>query len=106
MDKEKGQIKVGCTEVERFWRFSVADNGPGIDKKYYKKIFKIFQTLSPSDETESMGIGLSIAKKIVSIDAGRIWVESEVGKGSTFFFTLPKKQTDAKNKKLQANIVS
>ncbi|GAG51074.1 unnamed protein product, partial [marine sediment metagenome] len=66
------------------------DNGPGIDQKYFKKIFKIFRTLSPSDETESTGIGLSIAKKIVKMNAGRIWVESKVGKGSTFFFTLPK----------------
>ena len=106
MDKEKGQIKVGCTEKEGFWKFSVADNGPGIDKKYFKKIFKIFQTLVLSDETESTGIGLSIAKKIVNMNAGRIWVESEVGKGSTFFFTLPKQETEAENKKLQANIVS
>ena len=96
MDKEKGQIKVGYTEEEDFWEFSVSDNGPGIDKKYYKKIFKIFQTLSPSDETESTGIGLSIANKIVSMNAGRIWVESEVGEGSTFFFTLPKQKMEAK----------
>jgi signal transduction histidine kinase len=106
MDKEKGQIKVGCTEEECFWKFSVTDNGPGIDQKYFNKIFKIFQTLLPSDETESTGIGLSIAKKIVSMNAGRIWVESEVGKGSTFFFTLPKQETEAESKKLQANIVS
>jgi len=90
MDKEKGQIKVGCIEEEGFWKFSIADNGPGIDEKYFKKIFKIFQTLSPSDETESTGIGLSIAKKIVKMNAGRIWVESNPGEGSTFFFTLPK----------------
>ena len=102
MDKEKGQIKVGCLENEGFWKFSITDNGPGIDKKYYKKIFKIFQTLASSDETESTGIGLSIAKKIISINAGRIWVESEVGKGSTFFFTLPKKGEEEENKKFQA----
>jgi light-regulated signal transduction histidine kinase (bacteriophytochrome) len=90
MDKEKGQIKVGCIEEERFWKFSIADNGPGIDQKYFKKIFKIFQTLSPTDETESAGIGLSIAKKIVRLNGGRIWVESNPGEGSTFFFTLPK----------------
>jgi len=90
MDKEKGQIKVGCIEEDGFWKFSVADNGPGIDQKYFKKIFKIFQTLSPSDETESTGIGLSIAQKIVKMNAGRIWVESNPGEGSTFFFTLPK----------------
>jgi len=93
MGKEKGQIKVGCTEKEGFWEFSVTDDGPGIDKKYFKKIFKIFQTLSPSEENESAGIGLSIAKKIINMNAGRIWVESEIGKGSTFFFTLPKQET-------------
>jgi len=106
MDKEKGQIKVGCIEEDGFWKFSIADNGPGIDEKYFKKIFKIFQTLSPPDETESTGIGLSIAQKIVNMNAGRIWVESELGKGSTFFFTLPKQEKQAENEKLQANIVS
>ena len=90
MDKEKGQIKVGCIEEEGYWKFSIADNGPGIDEKYFKKIFKMFQTLSPSDKTESTGIGLSIAKKIVKMNAGRIWVESNPGEGSTFFFTVPK----------------
>jgi signal transduction histidine kinase len=90
MDKEKGQIKVGCIDEGGFWKFSIADNGPGIDYKYYKKIFKIFQTLSPSDETESTGIGLSVAKKLVKLNGGRIWVESNPGEGSTFFFTLPK----------------
>jgi PAS domain S-box-containing protein len=90
MDKEKGQIKVGCIDDGGFWKFSIADNGPGIDHKYYKKIFKIFQTLSPSDETESTGIGLSVAKKLVQLNGGRIWVESSPGEGCTFFFTLPK----------------
>jgi len=103
MDKEKGRIKVGCTEEDGFWKFSVADNGPGIDEKYFKKIFKIFQMLSPTDETESTGIGLSIAKKIVKLNSGKIWVESNPGEGSTFFFTLPK-QIRSKNAKLQSNI--
>jgi PAS domain S-box-containing protein len=90
MDKEKGQVKVGCLEENGFWKFSVADNGPGINQKYFKKIFKIFQTLSPPDETESTGIGLSVAKKIVKLNGGKIWIESNPGEGSTFFFTLPK----------------
>jgi len=90
MDKEKGHIKVACLEENGFWNFSVVDDGPGIDQKYFKKIFKIFQTLSPPDETESTGVGLSIAKKIVRLNGGRIWVESNPGEGSTFFFTLPK----------------
>ena len=93
MDKPEGQIKVGCAEQNGFWKFSVADNGPGIDEKYHKKIFKIFQTLCPQDRADSTGIGLSIVKKIIELNAGIIWVESEPGKGSTFFFTLPKSRT-------------
>ena len=90
MDKPEGQIKVGCLELGDFWKFSVTDNGPGIDEKYHKKIFKIFQTLSQQDRVDSTGIGLSIVKKIVELNAGIVWVESEPGKGSTFFFTVPK----------------
>ncbi len=90
MDKPEGRIEVGCLEQDDSWRFSVADNGPGIDKKYFRKIFRIFQTLSPGDGLDSTGIGLSIVKKIAELNGGKVWVESEVGKGSTFFFTLPK----------------
>ncbi len=89
MGKPEGQIKVGCVEQDGFWKFSVADNGPGINEKYFKKIFKIFQTLSLQDRVDSTGIGLSIVKKIVELNAGIVWVESEPGKGSTFFFTMP-----------------
>jgi signal transduction histidine kinase len=71
----------------------VADNGPGIEKKYFYKIFKIFQTLSPREGVESTGIGLSIVKKLVELNKGSVWVESEADKGSTFFFTLPKSST-------------
>jgi len=106
MDKPKGQIKVGCIEQDGFWRFSVSDNGPGIDEKYFEKIFNMFQTLSPQDGVESTGIGLSIVKKIAELNGGRVWVESEVGKASTFFFTLPKQETQAENEKILANIVS
>jgi len=76
MDKPEGQIKVGCIEQDGFWKFSVADNGPGIDEKYHKKIFKIFQTLSSENRVDSTGIGLSIVKKIVELNAGIVWVES------------------------------
>jgi len=90
MDRSEGKIKVGCVEQNGFWKFSVADNGPGIDEKYHKKIFKIFQTLSPQNRADSTGIGLSIVQKIIELNAGIVWVESEPGKGSAFFFTLPK----------------
>jgi PAS domain S-box-containing protein len=92
MDKEKGQIRIGCIEEGGFWKFRITDNGPGIEHKYHKKIFKIFQTLSPPEENASTGIGLSIVKKIVRLNGGRTWVESNPGEGSTFFFTLPKSE--------------
>jgi PAS domain S-box-containing protein len=91
MDKREGIIKVGCADEGAFWKFSVSDNGPGIDKRYHDKIFQIFQTLTPRDEHESTGIGLTLVKKIIKLYGGSVWVESETGRGATFFFTLPKK---------------
>jgi signal transduction histidine kinase len=90
MDKPQGLIKVGCAEQGEFYRFHIADNGPGIEKRHWERIFKIFQTLAPRDEFESTGIGLTVVKKIVELCGGTIWLESEVGKGTTFFFTFPK----------------
>ena len=94
MDKPVGQIKIGCIEQEDFWKFSVADNGSGIEIRHYERIFKLFQTLSPYDGVENTGIGLSIVKKIVEQNGGSVCVKSEVGKGSTFVFTLPKQNSD------------
>ncbi len=105
MDKPKGRVKVGCVEEDGFWKFSVADNGPGIEEKHFERIFRIFQTLSPRDEVESTGVGLSVVKKIVELYGGKIWVESKPGKGSTFFFTLPGQEMGVKNAKLEVNIV-
>jgi signal transduction histidine kinase len=104
MDKSQGQIKVGCVEDNGFWKFSIADNGPGIEEKHFEKIFQLFQTLAPRDNVESTGVGLTVAKKIVELYGGRIWVESKVGEGSTFFFTLPKQERGVENAKLEANI--
>ena len=95
MDKPVGQIKVNCAEEDYFWKFSVTDNGPGIHERHTEKIFKIFQTLSPRNGVESTGIGLSIVKKLVELNNGKVWVESDVGRGSTFFFTLPKLDFDS-----------
>jgi len=106
MDKPQGQVSIGCDEKEGYWRFSIADNGPGIEERHFDKIFQIFQTLSPRDEVESTGIGLTVVKKIVEMYGGKIWVESKVGEGSTFFFTLPKQKVGGKNAELQASIVS
>jgi len=97
MDKPTGHIEIDCVDDGEFWRFSVADNGPGIDEKYHQKIFQIFQTLSARDEYESTGIGLTIIKKIVELYGGRIWVESKPGQGSTFFFTFPKAKKELTN---------
>ena len=98
MDKPRGEIRIRCTEEQSLWRFSVADNGPGIDKKYHEKIFKIFQTLTARDELESTGIGLTLVKKIVEGHGGSVWVESARGKGSTFSFTLPREEATDEGK--------
>ncbi len=93
MDKPEGLVEVGCKDERAYWLFSVRDNGPGIAEKYYDKIFQIFQTLRPPEQTgdvDSTGIGLSLVKKIVETWGGRVWLESTVGEGTTFYFTLPK----------------
>ena len=90
MDKPEGKIHVGCTDLGEQWQFSVSDNGPGIEARHFERIFQLFQTLAPRDRVESTGVGLSLVKKILEMYGGRIWMESEVGKGTTFLFTLPK----------------
>jgi PAS domain S-box-containing protein len=104
MDKSQGIIKVDCVEDGKFWKFSVSDNGPGIEEKDFERIFKMFQTLQARDEYESTGVGLTLIKKIIELYGGRIWIESELGRGSTFFFTLPKKMGGG-NERFEANIV-
>jgi signal transduction histidine kinase len=92
MDKPKGLIKVGCVEQGDFWKFYVRDNGPGIESKHFERIFRIFQTLPKPGEPETAGVGLAIARKIIELYGGKIWLESQPGSGSTFFFILPKNQ--------------
>lgn len=87
-DKDNGFVTVDFEEGKHEYTFSIQDNGIGIDKEYHQKIFQIFQSIDQREE--STGIGLSIVKKIVDLYNGRIWLESELGKGTTFFFTLPK----------------
>jgi signal transduction histidine kinase len=82
------RIEVGCRQESGFYRFHVADNGIGIAPQYHEQIFAPFQKLHP--EIEGVGIGLALIKKIVEHYGGRVWVESEAGKGSTFYFTIPK----------------
>ncbi|HTW92860.1 MAG TPA: ATP-binding protein [bacterium] len=90
MDKPEGLIEVGCTEEGGFWKFFVRDNGPGIEEKDRDRVFQLFQTLKPRDQSDSTGVGLAVVKKSVELYGGRVWIESQVGKGSTFYFTLPK----------------
>lgn len=71
------------------WEFAVADNGIGIAKEHYERIFIIFQRLHTRDQYKGSGIGLSHCKKIVELHKGKIWLDSEVGKGTTFYFTIP-----------------
>ena len=75
--------------------FFVRDNGVGIDPRYHKRIFELFEKLDPG--TEGVGIGLALAKRIIEVHGGRIWVESEgQGRGSTFCFTLPQQREPAR----------
>jgi two-component system, LuxR family, sensor kinase FixL len=90
MDKTDGKVHVACADEGAVWRFSVQDNGPGIEQRHFERIFQLFQTLAPRDKVESTGVGLALAKKIVEMYHGQIGVESTMGQGSRFWFTLPK----------------
>ncbi len=88
IDKPEGLVEIGAEQSDDCNVFFVKDNGPGIAKKNQEKIFKIFQSLTNNEK--STGLGLSIVKKITEKYNGAIWLESEVGKGTTFYIKLPK----------------
>ncbi|MBT4728011.1 MAG: PAS domain S-box protein [Bacteroidetes bacterium] len=90
-DKEKGNISIYHTVPNGKYEFIVKDDGPGIPVEYQERIFGIFQTIEARDTRESTGIGLSIIKKIIEEKGGKVWINSEEGKGAEFHFTWPKK---------------
>jgi signal transduction histidine kinase len=101
--RQDGQIRITASEKDRFYEFSVSDNGQGIAPEHQTRIFTIFQTLEPRDKTENTGIGLSIVKKIVETEGGKVWVESEIGKGATFRFTWRSRAVEQSDRRSNAS---
>lgn len=92
---ELGQVTISAQQEGDWVRFTVADNGPGIEPVYHTRIFEMFSTLQSRDQVEGSGMGLSVVQKTVESRGGRVWVDSEPGQGATFGFTWPAPQREA-----------
>jgi light-regulated signal transduction histidine kinase (bacteriophytochrome) len=92
------EIHISATDNGKEWSFKVKDNGIGIEMKHADEIFGLFKRLHSTDEYAGSGIGLAVCKAVIERQGGRIWVDSEPGKGSTFFFTLPKNPSESFDK--------
>lgn len=86
------EVRISAERRPDEWLFTVTDNGVGFDAKYAERVFVIFKRLHSRDEYPGTGIGLAICKKIIERHGGRIWAESEIGRGTTIFFTLPQSE--------------
>ena len=83
------KLTINAVKKEHEIEISITDNGPGIAEEFHETIFEIFRTLNSRDSKESVGIGLSIVKKFVEEEGGKIWITSKLGEGTTFYFTWP-----------------
>jgi PAS domain S-box-containing protein len=89
-DRADGKLHIGIVERGNFYEFAIADDGPGIDPAQHDRMFEIFQAVNPQNRSDSTGIGLAIVKKTIEAEGGKIRLESQLGQGTTFYFTWPK----------------
>jgi light-regulated signal transduction histidine kinase (bacteriophytochrome) len=89
-NKEHPKVEIGYHDKKKAHEFYVKDNGIGIDPQYHQRIFGLFEHLHLADQFEGVGLGLNIVKRVIEDQGGKVWVESALGKGATFYFTIPR----------------